>query len=64
MISSEALSFDPETHQYWVDGEKVLSVTQVLKAAGLVDDRWYTIEGIRRPQAEPLIVRASRMAKA
>ena len=32
-----ALTFDPIRHAYAVDGVPVLSVTQILKAAGLVD---------------------------
>ena len=51
MVLSEAPSFDPETHQYRVDGEKVLSVTQVLNVCGLIDDTWYTEEGGQRGQA-------------
>lgn len=35
-------TFDPQTHQYAVNGRAVPSVTQVLDEAGLVDKTWYT----------------------
>ncbi len=38
--------FDEATHTYTVDGQVVPSVTQVLKSAGLIDDRWFN-EGAR-----------------
>lgn len=38
------LQFDPIAHEYRHAGKVVRSVTQVLKGAGLVDDRWYTEE--------------------
>jgi len=45
------LSFDPETHQYWVDGEEVLSVTQILKSCCIIDDTWFTEVARQRGQA-------------
>ncbi len=33
--------FDEATHTYTVAGQVVPSVTQVLKSAGVVDDRWF-----------------------
>lgn len=38
------LTFNPELHEYRIDGHVVPSVTQILSEAGLVDDRWYTEE--------------------
>lgn len=34
-MPSEKIRFDPETHSYWLDGEKLISVTTVLRQAGL-----------------------------
>lgn len=45
------LSFDPQTHQYWVDGEEVLSVTQILKSCCIVDETWFTEVARDRGQA-------------
>lgn len=37
--------FDPDLHEYSEDdGTPIPSVTQILKAAGVIDDRWYTAE--------------------
>lgn len=36
------LNFDPGPHVYTLDGRPVKSNTQILKAAGLIDDRYYT----------------------
>jgi hypothetical protein len=41
-------TYDDATHTYRIDGVVVPSVTQVLKEAGLVDDRWYTPEACQR----------------
>lgn len=39
------MTFDPDLHEYREDdGTIIPSVTQVLKAAGVIDDRWYTAE--------------------
>src|SRR5256885_13258516 len=32
-----ALLFDAEKHEYWLDGEQVPSVTQILRDQGLID---------------------------
>lgn len=36
------VEFDPQGHRYYVDGELVPSVTQVIKDAGMIDDRFFT----------------------
>ncbi len=39
------MTFDPDSHEYREDdGTLIPSVTQILKAAGVIDDRWYTAE--------------------
>jgi hypothetical protein len=43
--------FDPARHEYRDGEERILSVTQVLKRAGLIDDRWYTEEARDRGSA-------------
>lgn len=43
-VGGPALTFDPTEHIYRLAGQRVLSVTQVLKAVGLIDDEWYTEE--------------------
>lgn len=45
------LKFDSEKHQYTFNGEVVASVTQILKAGGIIDDRWYTEESRARGTA-------------
>lgn len=42
------INFDPSTHRFTLDGEAVPSVTQVLKAGGWIDDRYYTEAGRKR----------------
>jgi hypothetical protein len=37
-----SITFEPESHTYTVGGRTVPHVTGILKAAGLVDDRWFT----------------------
>jgi hypothetical protein len=45
------MTFDPILHEYR-DGETIIpSVTQILKAAGLIDDRWFTAEARERGSA-------------
>lgn len=41
------ITFEPTTHSYRLNGRPVPSVTQVLKAAGLIDRQWYTEEACR-----------------
>lgn len=36
------LSFNRELHQFKIDGTPVPSVTQILKGAGIIDDRWFS----------------------
>lgn len=37
--------FNPDRHEYAEDdGTPIPSVTQILKASGVIDDRWYTAE--------------------
>jgi len=39
------MTFNPDSHEYREDdGTLIPSVTQSLKAAGVIDDRWYTAE--------------------
>jgi hypothetical protein len=45
------IEFDAATHKYWVDGLSTVSVTQALKLAGMLDDRWFTEEGAWRGTA-------------
>lgn len=45
---NETLTFDEATHTYTLNGEKLPSVTRLLKDAGLVDDRWFNEQGARR----------------
>lgn len=49
--SQQVIEFDEPTHTYKVDGRVVPSVTQILKAIGCVDTRWYTDEGRERGKA-------------
>jgi hypothetical protein len=45
------ITFDPELHEYRDDGRIIRSVTQILKGAGIIDDRWYTEEARERGSA-------------
>ena len=45
------MEFDEATHTYFVNGEVVLSVMQILKEAGLVDTTWFTEFGRWRGSA-------------
>lgn len=45
------LIFDEEKHLYLFKGQEVKSVTQILKARGFIDDRWFTEESRARGQA-------------
>jgi hypothetical protein len=44
------LEFDPATHTYRRHGQRLISVTQALKAGGLIDDSFYTEEARLRGQ--------------
>ena len=41
-------TFDPITHTFRINGVPVPSVTQALKAADIIDDRFYTDEARER----------------
>jgi hypothetical protein len=43
-------SFDPALHEYRINGQPVLSVTQILKEAGLIDATFFTPEAALRGQ--------------
>jgi hypothetical protein len=45
------MEFDAENHIYYVDGDPKISVTQVLKEAGLIDTAWFTEFGRWRGSA-------------
>lgn len=45
------LEFDEASHTYYVDGDVKLSVTQILKEAGIVDTQWFTEFGRWRGSA-------------
>lgn len=47
----KGLSFDEESHRYFLYGKPLPGVTSVLKDVGFVDDRFYTEEGRIRGQA-------------
>jgi len=44
--------FNPAAHEYTEDdGTPIPSVTQIIKAAGIIDDRWYTQEAREKGSA-------------
>lgn len=43
--------FDAADHSYWLDGEQVPSITQMLERCGWVDSSWYTEESAARGTA-------------
>ena len=45
------IEFSEATHEYFVDGERRPSVTQVLKSCGMIDDRFFTEFGRWRGSA-------------
>ena len=47
------LRFDPDTHQYTLDGRMIRSVTQRMQRAGLLGsaETWYTPESAARGTA-------------
>jgi len=45
------MTFDPGRHEYREGEEIISSVTQILVAAGVIDDRWYTEESRERGSA-------------
>ncbi len=50
-LNQPYIELDEATHTYYVDGMKQISVTQVIKQAGLIDDRWFTEFGRWRGSA-------------
>lgn len=44
-------TYDDKTHTYKIGGQEVISVTQALVEAGLVDTKWFTDYGRRRGSA-------------
>lgn len=42
------ITFDPEKHQYWLDGKPATSVTTVLKEFRVIDDRFFNEEARER----------------
>ena len=51
----DSVNFNPETHEY--DGGRLVSVTQALAVAGLVDSTWFTDEARDRGSAVHLATR-------
>lgn len=49
-MPEDLLTFDADTHTYRLDGVRLPSVTQILKAEGYIDARWYTEEARERGQ--------------
>ena len=45
------MNFDPALHEYSDGGVIIRSVTQILKAAGMIDDRWFSEEARDRGSA-------------
>lgn len=45
------IEFDPALHEYRYNGQRIRSVTQILKDAGLIDDRWFSEEARDRGSA-------------
>jgi hypothetical protein len=53
---STAVTFDPSTHCYRFHGRRLISVTQAIQAAGLIDTEWYTEAARQRGRAVHLAV--------
>jgi hypothetical protein len=51
MLAMDALSFDPIAHRYSHGARELISVTQALKEAGVIETRWYTDEAAQRGTA-------------
>jgi hypothetical protein len=41
---TSCLEFDSQHHRYWLEGELLPSVTQILEGVGMIDTRFYTEE--------------------
>lgn len=50
-IKEKSFQFKSEGHEYFIEGNKVASVTEVLKSVGFIDDTYYTQEGKDRGTA-------------
>ena len=50
-MTDPGVEFEEEGHAYTVGGVRVISVTEALEAAGLVDTKWFTDFGRRRGSA-------------
>lgn len=50
-MTDAPLTFDPALHRYYLGGRRIPGITAILKAAGIIDDEWYTEEGRRRGTA-------------
>ena len=48
---TDALTFDPDTHHYWVDGKSKMHVTGILEDVGLVDSTWFDKDSADRGSA-------------
>lgn len=57
-MTAVALQFDPASHRYSLEGRDLLSVTQVLDAAGFIDRQWFTDEAMARGTAVHAAVQA------
>ena len=47
-VTAPVVHFDRETHAYTLDGAPVVHITGMLKAAGYVDEEWFTEESRER----------------
>lgn len=50
-MTQPQIEFDPVAHRYTLNGQELMSVTTILKEAGLIDDRWFTDESRARGTA-------------
>lgn len=53
---STGVTFDPSTHSYRFHGTRLISVTQAIQAAGLIDTEWYTEAARQRGRVVHLAV--------
>jgi RecB family exonuclease len=49
-MKNPAISFNPNTHTYLVNGERYISVTQLLKEVGIIETRWFPPGSAERGQ--------------
>ena len=50
-MQTEQIKFDAPTHKYTVGNREVMSVTTILKEAGMIDTQWFTEESRLRGTA-------------